>query len=88
MKRIVLAAALAAALPAAASATCTDAPREKWLKREQVQEKLQAQGYDVRRVKVDGSCYEVKALRAGKRIEAHVNPVDARVVREKQKDAS
>jgi hypothetical protein len=88
MKTIFLAAGLLAALPAFASADCTDVPKERWLKPEQVQGRLQAQGYDVRRVKREGTCYEVKALRGGKRVEARVDPSDARVVREKVKDAS
>ena len=88
MKRLIAAAALAAALPALASETCPAVPQEKWLKPEQVQAKLEAKGYEVRRVQRDGHCYEVKAVRAGKRVEAKVDPTDARIVREKVKDAS
>ena len=42
-------------------------------------------GYDVRRVKKEGSCFEVKATKDGKRIEAYVNPADGRIVKEKAK---
>lgn len=88
MKSACIAAALLVAAPALASETCTDSPKEKWLRPEEVQARLQARGYDVRRVKAEGTCFEVKATKDGKRIEAYVNPVDARIVHEKVKAKS
>ena len=89
MKKVsILVAALLAAGTAVASEKCTDVPREKWLAPEEVQARLQSKGYDVRRVKRDGSCFEVKATKDGKEIEAHVNPADATVVKEKAKHRS
>ena len=90
MKIPVLVAAALAALPlvAAAANECPEIPREKWLKAEEVQARLQARGYDVRSVKRDGGCFEVKARKEGKRIEAHVSPADAAIVSEKVKEKS
>jgi len=91
MKIRLLAAALLATAPLAAPAAtsaCPDTPREKWLKPEEVQARLQAKGYDVRRVKREGACFEVKAEKDGKRIEAYVNPADATIVSEKAKERS
>ena len=89
MKMKLLAAALVAAAPfAAAAKDCPDVPREKWLKADEVQARLQARGYDVRSVKREGACFEVKARKDGKRIEAHVSPADAAIVSEKVKDPS
>jgi hypothetical protein len=90
MKIRLIAAALAAAFPLAAAAAtkCPDTPREKWLKPEEVQARLQSRGYDVRSVKSEGACYEVKATKDGKRVEARVNPADATVVAEKVKERS
>ena len=82
MKVIVIAVALAAA-PALASGTCPTVPKEKWLRPEEVQVKLEQKGYDVQRVKKEGTCFEVKARKDGKRVEAYVNPADASVVKEK-----
>ena len=82
MKAALLAAALAAA-PAFAAETCPDVPRDKWLRPEEVQVRLEKQGYEVKRVKKEGSCFEVKATKDGKRIEAYVNPGDGSVVKEK-----
>lgn len=90
MKIQLLIAAAVAALPlvAAAASDCPEVPREKWLKAEEVQSRLQARGYDVRKVKRDGACFEVKASKDGKRVEMHVSPSDAAIVREKVKDKS
>ena len=79
---------LLAAGTATASEKCTEAPREKWLAPEEVQARLQSRGYDVRKVKREGSCFEVKATKDGKQIEAYVSPIDATVVREKTKHRS
>ena len=82
--KTILVAALLAATPALASERCPDTPKDKWLRAEDVQARLQAQGYDVRRVKREGSCYEVKAKKEGKSVEAYVNPADATIVSEKR----
>ena len=79
-------AALLAAAPALASEPCPAVPKDKWLRAEEVQARMQARGYDVRRVKVDGNCFEVKATKDGKRVEAYVNPADGKVVSEKVKE--
>lgn len=90
MKTTVFAAIVLAAAPFAASAArdCPEIPRDKWLKAEEVQARLQSRGYDVRSVKREGSCFEVKARKDGKRVEVYVSPADAAIVNEKSKDAS
>ena len=92
MKIRLLVTALAAAAPLAAAAatatTCPETPREKWLKPAEVQARLQSRGYDVRSVKREGSCFEVKATRDGKRVEVYVSPADAAIVSEKVKERS
>jgi hypothetical protein len=57
-------------------ATCDSGPEEGWQKQEVLQEKLEAKGWEIRRIKVDGGCYEVYALNAeGERVEAYFHPV-------------
>ncbi|MEJ2535014.1 MAG: PepSY domain-containing protein [Gammaproteobacteria bacterium] len=57
-------------------ATCDSGPQEGWQAPETLQERLEAEGWQVRRVKVDGGCYEVYALDAnGERVEAYFHPV-------------
>jgi len=54
---------------------CTQAPKDKWLSEESIKERAKAIGLDVRRVKVEGSCYEVYAVDAkGNKVEALFNP--------------
>jgi hypothetical protein len=82
-------AALAAAGPVLASENCTAEPQSKWLSHAEVTAKLQQQGFEVARTESDRSCYEVKARDAqGRRVELHVDPVTARVVRSELKDRS
>jgi hypothetical protein len=88
MKSLVIAVALLAAVPALAGETCPETPKGSWLSPEEVQARLEKKGYDVRRVKREGSCFEVKAVKDGKRVEAHVSPVDAAIVKERVKDRS
>jgi hypothetical protein len=79
---------LLAAAPVLATETCPATPKDRWLRAEEIQARMQAKGYDVKRVKKEGSCFEVKATRDGKRIEAYVSPADATVVSEKVKARS
>ena len=70
----------------AADATCPETPKADWLRPEEVQVRLQSQGLEVKRVKREGSCYEVRAKnREGQRIEAYVNPTTAAIVKQKVK---
>jgi hypothetical protein len=75
-----LAAAAALALPFAASATglatCDSGDRAGWQPVETLESKLKAEGWQVRRTKEDGGCYEVYAIDAqGERVEAYFHPV-------------
>lgn len=67
------------AVPAAYAdgfATCDSGPKEKWQSQEKLTSSLKAKGWDVRRIKVDGGCYEVYATdEKGKRVEAYFHPV-------------
>ena len=54
--------AVGAAGPAfAAEGKCTNAPKAKWQPRSALESQLQADGYKVRQIKVEGGCYEVYA---------------------------
>lgn len=87
MKTAFIAVALLAATNAIAGDTaCPQTPKERWLRPEEVQARLASQGYDVRRVKKEGTCFEVKATKDGKRVEAYVNPADGKIVSEKVKE--
>ena len=60
--------AVAAASPAFAEGKCTSAPKSKWQPKSALESQLQADGYKVRQIKVEGGCYEVYATdKDGKR---------------------
>ena len=67
-----------ASLPAAATglATCDSGPQSGGQPQSKLENDLKARGWQVRRIKVDGGCYEVYALDdKGSRVEAYFHPV-------------
>ena len=70
--------ALAAASPALATGkmTCNAGPQSKWKSQASLQASLKKQGWQVRKSKVDGGCYEVYGTDPqGNRVEAYFHPV-------------
>ena len=60
--------ALAFASPALADGKCSTAPKEKWQPQSTLENKLKAEGFAIKQVKVENGCYEVYATdKAGKR---------------------
>ena len=55
----VLATAALAPTLAMAKADCPIHPKAEWLKESEARAKLEAQGYKIRKFKVDGQCYEI-----------------------------
>ena len=74
-----VAAALFAASGAAQAtglATCDSGPKEGWQAVSKLEQVLKDKGWQVRRIKEDGGCYEVYALDdKGQRVEAYFHPV-------------
>jgi hypothetical protein len=71
-------AALFASAPASATGmmTCQSGPQSGWKSQEQLVETLTRQGWQVRRTKIDGGCYEVYGTTPqGDRVEAYFHPV-------------
>ena len=67
-----------AAGPASATglATCDSGPKEGWQPQAKLEKQLTEQKWQVRRIKVDGGCYEVYAVNEkGERVEAYFHPV-------------
>ncbi len=82
MKTSLIAVALALVLtPVAAfadedSASCTTAAKDTWLSIDAIKAKAEAAGYsDIKKVKVEGTCYEVYAFdKTGKKAEVLFDP--------------
>jgi hypothetical protein len=66
----------ASAAQATGLATCDSGPPEGWQPQGTLEKQLVAQKWQVRRIKVDGGCYEVYAINdKGERVEAYFHPV-------------
>jgi hypothetical protein len=77
------------AMPALAESSedCTDAPKAQWLSEDAAKAKATKDGYDVRDIKVEGSCFELYAIdKEGKRVEARMNPVSGEIVGNEEGD--
>jgi len=65
-------------LPAQATglATCDSGPKEGWQSQATLEKQLVSKQWQVRRIKVDGGCYEVYGINEkGERVEAYFHPV-------------
>lgn len=72
----VLLAVCASAASAHGNVVCTKAPKSEWKSHEELQKKLVAEGWVIRRMEATNSCYEVYAKDPkGKRVEAFFDPV-------------
>ena len=68
-------AALSPAAHATGLATCDSGPREGWQTQEKLTAMLKEKGWQVRRIKEDGGCFEVYALNEKcERVEAYFHP--------------
>lgn len=74
---LIVAAGLAAASAGHATglATCESGAKDSWQPQEKLEKALSEKGWKVRRIKVDGGCYEVYALNEkGEKVEAYFHP--------------
>jgi hypothetical protein len=68
-----------------AQPACTSEPRAKWLTREAVRAKVEAQGYKVVDIDVENACYVVEVRdKNGKEIDLHLDPVTGKIVRQEE----
>jgi hypothetical protein len=69
---------------AQAKKNCTDEAKEKWMSIEEFKKQKEAEGYQIRKFKQPGTCYEIYGTdKAGKKVEVYFNPVDGSVVKSK-----
>ena len=72
MNKILLALCLACPLTALAGAKCEAHPKAEWIKDSDARAKLEAQGYKIRKFKIDGNCYEIYGWnKEGKKVEIY-----------------
>jgi hypothetical protein len=59
---------------------CTEVPKANWIGEDAAREKATQAGYDVRDLKVEGSCYEIYAKKDGARVEAVMDPSSGEII--------
>jgi len=77
MKRFALSLLIAsiAGIGTAAAADSCNVPQAEWQPKEALQEKLEADGWKIKTIKIDEGCYEVYGTdAAGKRMETYFDP--------------
>lgn len=78
IKTLIAAAALVVATGAQATglATCDSGKPDTWQPQDKLESMLKERGWQIRRIKIDGGCYEVYALNEkGERVEAYFHPL-------------
>jgi hypothetical protein len=81
---ITLMSLIAISSTAYAKKSCTDQPKDKWMKEADFKKKMEAEGYKIRKFKQPGTCYEIYGTdKNGNEIEIYFNPVDATIVKKK-----
>ena len=79
MQKIIFAAVIvlaATSSQATGLATCDSGKPETWQPQEKLEAMLKEKGWQIRRIKIDGGCYEVYAVtEKGERVEAYFHPL-------------
>ncbi|SLN62830.1 PepSY domain-containing protein [Oceanibacterium hippocampi] len=90
MNRLTTAAVLLAALLGTNSAFAEDrcnVPVAEWQPSEALQQKLETEGWKIKRIKSDDGCYEVYAIDPrGDRVEAYFDPRSFKMIKQKIDD--
>lgn len=88
MRKLVLLTAAAAILSASGAAyagslgrPCTNAPESQWLSIQQLQSKIEGQGYKVRKAKLAKACGEFYSIdKNGNQVELFLDPTNGQIV--------
>ena len=86
-----LGAALSTASPVLAgeTAACGKTPRDQWLPEATVKTKVIELGYDVRSIKAEKGCYEVRGTdKSGAKVNLYVDPATGEVTQHAKKNKS
>ena len=83
MKRTMLVIAFAlASTTAFAGAKCEKHPKNEWIKEVDAKTKIAEQGYNIKKFKVDGNCYEIYGTnKEGKKAEVYFDTKTLAVVK-------
>jgi hypothetical protein len=81
MKKMILSLVLiTASIANADGPECTQEPREKWLKSDQMKSKAEMMGYKIKKFMTLEKCFEITGELNGKKVVHYFNPVDGSLV--------
>jgi hypothetical protein len=80
---LTIAALMLVSAPAFASDLCTPHAQSEWMTKEAMTAKATAMGYEVKGVKIEDGCWEVKGKKDGKRVEVYFDTVSGEQVHSK-----
>ncbi|GLQ07997.1 hypothetical protein GCM10007924_32190 [Sneathiella chinensis] len=91
MKKVLLVTLVACGVSGMSTAYASDdkcsVPLSEWQPREALQQKLEKDGWTVKRIKTDDGCYEAYAIdEKGRRVEVYFNPKTFDMVKMKVED--
>jgi hypothetical protein len=67
---------------ALAGARCPAHPKSEWMKESDARAKIEAQGYNIKKFKVDGNCYEIYGTtKEGKKAEIYFDTKTLNIVK-------
>ncbi len=82
LKIIALMGALGFSGAVLADANCPAHPKDEWIKESDARAQLEAQGYRIKKFKVDGNCYEIYGHnKEGKKVEIYYDTKTLAVVK-------
>ncbi len=83
MSKYLFALALAfTASTAMAGANCPANPKAEWLSEAEARARIEAQGYKIKKFKIDGNCYEIYGHdKAGKKVEIYYDTKTLAVIK-------
>jgi hypothetical protein len=68
----------------ASSYECDSGPKSEWKTKDEAKAVVLAEGYEIRKIKAKGGCYEIYARKNGERMEIFLNPSNLEIVKIKE----
>ncbi|MGP1717238.1 MAG: PepSY domain-containing protein [Methylophilus sp.] len=79
---VLMGACLFTTTAAFAAADCKSYPKEEWASEESLKEALEAEGYTIKKFKIDGNCYEIYGRnKEGKKVEIYFDTKTLAIVK-------
>ncbi|VAV89326.1 hypothetical protein MNBD_ALPHA02-348 [hydrothermal vent metagenome] len=82
---IITALILAPAFSVRAEVECDSGPKSQWMTKTSITKTLKEEEYEIRKVEVEDGCYEVYAMKDGKKYEIYINPKNGKIVDTEEK---